>query len=195
MKIALTAVALLAIGALAGLGTWAAFSATTASSANSFAAGSVALADNDSATTTLSLSAARPADADTSCITVTYTGSLASAVRLYGTTAGTGLDAYLDLKVTRGSFSATPPAFDSCTNFTPDATDYTGAGNGVIYNGTLQGFPDTYAAGQVDPTAATPESWTSSESHVYKLQATLQDDAAAQGTNATQTFTWEARNT
>ncbi len=194
MKIALTAVALLAIGALAGLGTWAAFSATTASSANSFAAGSVALADNDSDTAMLSLSNAVPGNSDTGCITISYTGSLSSSVRLYGTTSGTGLDQYLDLTVTRGSFSGSPPAFDSCATFAADATDYIGSGAGVMYSGTLQGFADSYAAGHVDPTSGSPETWASGESHVYKLQLTVQNNSLAQGKNATETFSWEARN-
>jgi len=188
-------VALALAGALVGARTWAALSATTASTGDSFASGTVALADNDSGTAMLSLSAAVPGNSDSGCITVSYTGSLASAVRLYGTTTGTGLDAYLDLKVTRGGFSGAPPAFDSCTTFTADATDYIGSGSGVIYDGTLQGFPDGYAAGLVDPLAAGPEAWTTSEAHVYKFQITLQANPSAQAKNATQTFTWEARNT
>ena len=39
------------------------------------------------------------------------------------------------------------------------------------------------------------ESWTTGETHVYKLQVTLQDNIAAKGKSATQIFTWEARNT
>jgi hypothetical protein len=191
----LTLVAVTLASALAGAQTWAAFSATTASTGDSFASGTVALADNDSGTAMLSLSSAVPGNSDSGCITVSYTGSLASAVRLYGTTTGTGLDAYLDLKVTRGGFSGAPPAFDSCTTFTADATDYIGSGSGVIYDGTLQGFPDDYAAGRVDPLAASPETWTTSEAHVYMLQITVQNNPSAQGKDATQTFTWEARNT
>ena len=66
-KISLTA---LALGALAGAGTWAAFSATSASSANSFAAGTVALSDNDSGSAVLSLSNAVPGNSDSGCIMV-----------------------------------------------------------------------------------------------------------------------------
>jgi hypothetical protein len=191
----LTLVVVMLIATLAGVQTRAAFSATTVSAGDSFASGTVALADNDSGTAVLSLSAAVPGNSDSGCITVTYTGSLASAVRLYGTTTGTGLDTYLDLKVTRGGFSGAPPAFDSCTTFTSDATDYIGSGSGVVYDGTLQAFPDDYAAGRVDPLAAGPETWTTNEAHVYKLQITLQANPSAQGKAATQTFTWEARNT
>ena len=73
---------------------------------------------------------------------MTYDGTRSRApCSLHGTTTGTGLDAYLDLKVTRGTYSPSTPAFKSCTNFQPDGTNYIGAGNGVIYNGTLQGYP------------------------------------------------------
>ena len=46
------------------------------------------------------------------CIVLTYTGSLASTVRLYGTTGGSGLADYLNVKVTRGTqpARASPPA-------------------------------------------------------------------------------------
>lgn len=180
---------------IAGTQTWAAYNAATGNTANSFASGSVVLSDNDSDAALLTLAAAVPGATDTGCITVSYTGSLAAAVRLYGTTSGTGLAAYLDLKVTRGSFSGGPPAFDSCTTFAPDATDYVGSGSGVIYNGTLLAYPDDYATATADPPSGGAESWTSGETHVYKLQVTLQDNAAAKSKTATQIFTWEARNT
>ena len=190
-KVVATAVVVGLIGAVAGVGTWSAFSATTSNGGNTFSAGSVTLTDNDSGSAMLSLSSAKPGDSDTSCIEVTYTGSLASAVRLHGTTTGTGLDQYLDLRVTRGT---TTSPFDSCTNFTADPTDYNGNGAGVVYSGTLQGFPDAYAGGIVDPVAASPESWTAGEKHAYKFVVTVQDNDAAQGKTASQQFTWEARS-
>jgi hypothetical protein len=188
--------AIAVLGALAGAGSWAAYGGITANTPNRFAAGTVALSDGDSGTALLSLSNAVPPATDNGCITVSYTGSLASTVRLYGTTTGTGLDPYLSLKVWRGSFSGAPPAFDSCATFTADTPNFVGAGAGVVYNGTLQGFPDTYGAGIVDLDGiGSAETWTATESHVYKLEVTLQSDVAAKGKNATQTFTWEARNT
>jgi predicted ribosomally synthesized peptide with SipW-like signal peptide len=189
------AVSLLVLGVLgvALAGTWSAFSATTDNEGNTFSAGTVTLSDNDADSALFSLSNAAGGSSDTGCITVTYTGSLASTVRLYGTTGGTGLDQYLDLEITRGSLPSTPD-FDSCDGFTADGTDYIGAGAGVIYNGTLQGYADDYDAGLVDPTSGTPESWATLESHVYQIQVTVQDNDLAQGKNATQTFTWEARN-
>lgn len=129
---------MLVLGALVGAGggvTMAAFVATTANTANQIESGTVQIADNDDGSTTMSFSNANPGATDSSCIKVTSDGSLASSVRLYGTTTGSGLDPYLNLKVTRGSFTPTEPAFDSCTNFAAD---------GTIYDGTLQAFADSY---------------------------------------------------
>jgi hypothetical protein len=191
----LLAIALIAAAAaLAGSYTWSAYIATSTNDDDSIASGTVSLTDNDSDTALLSLSAAQPGASDTGCIEVRYAGSLASTVRLYGSTSGSGLDQYLDLEITRGVYSPSDPSFDSCTNFQADSTNYIGAGSGVIYDGTLQAFPDSYAAGLVDPTSGSPESWTNGEERVYRIQVTLQNNSSAEGLDATQTFTWEARN-
>jgi len=178
----------------AGGATYAAYRATTTDNGNIIEAGSVKLSDNGDGSSMLSLAAGVPGNTTSACIKVTYDGSLPATVRLHGTTTGSGLDQYLDLKVTRGVYNPATPAFKSCSNFQADGTNYVGAGNGVIYNGTLQGFPDDYASGLVDPLAGSPESWTSGEVHVYKLDVTLQANFSAQGKNATQAFRWEARN-
>ena len=174
--------------------TFAAYTATNDNTGNVVGSGTVKLTDNGDGSSMLSLSAAVPGAATSACIKVTYDGSLPATVRLHGTTTGTGLDAYLDLKITRGTYSPSDPAFRSCTNFQPDGTNYIGAGNGVIYNGTLQAFPDDYASGLVDPQSGSLETWTTGEPHVYKIEVTLQSNFAAQNKNATQAFKWEARN-
>ena len=189
-KIVGTLIVIGLVGAIAGFGSYSAFTSTTGNAGNSFAAGSVAVGDNDSGTAMLSLASAKPGDSDTSCILITSTGSLNSTVRIYSTVTGT-LGSYLTLTVTRGT-SAT--GFDNCTGFTADATDYLGSGNGVIYTGALSSFPANYATGVVDPKAATPETWTTSESHWYKFQISLDDNNAAQGLTGGASFTWEARN-
>jgi hypothetical protein len=188
----LATAAILLILAIAVGATTAAFTASTSNSNNSVVTGTVAIGDNDANGAVLALSNARPGDSDTGCIKVTFTGSLSSSVRVYATTTGS-LAPYLDLKITRGT---TSDPFRTCTNFVADATNYIGQGNGVVYSGTLQAFGSSYATGLVDPLAATPESWATSEVHAYKLQATLQSSAptAAQGLSASSTFTWEARN-
>ncbi len=188
---------LLLTGLLVGLvaaavGTaFSAFSSTTDNSGNSFAAGTVLVSDNDSGTAMLSLSGAKPGDSDTSCIKLTYTGTLGSTVRLYASVSG-ALAPYLTLTVTRGTDAA--PSFDSCGSFTPDAASYIGSGAGVIYSGPLSAFPATYSAGLVDPLAASPETWSTSESHSYRFVVSLNNDEAAQALGASASFTWEARN-
>ena len=172
------AVAIAALVPAAGGATYAAFRATSPNGGDRIEAGSVQLSDNDSGGSMLSFSGGYPGHTDTGCIEVTYSGSLDAGVRLYGNTTGTGLDQYLDLKVTRGTYSSNP-GFDSCTNFTADATNYIGAGAGVIYNGTLQGYADDYAGGLVDPPSGGAETWTTGEKHVYRIQVTLQNNAAA----------------
>lgn len=185
---------LASIGALAGRSTYAAFFNSTANSGNSFAAGTVVIGDNDAGSAMLAITNAKPTqagDTDTSCIRVTSTGTLDSTVRLYATVSGS-LAPYLTLTVTRGTDSS--PSFDSCTNFTADATNYLGSGNGVIYTGKLSAYPTSYAAAIVDPKAATPETWTTNENHSYKFVISLDDNTAAQGLSASADFTWEARN-
>ncbi len=190
-KLGLTVVAALAGSLAAAACAYAAFSAGSSNPGNSFSAGTVALADNDGSGSLLSLSSARPGDSITRCIRVESQGDLDSVVRLYGTVSG-ALAAYLSLTVTRGTDTA--PSYPSCAAFTPDSTDYTGAGPGVVYSGTLAGYPTSYGAGVVDPMAASPETWTTSEAHSYRLSITLANDPAAQGLLASASFTWEGRS-
>lgn len=180
----------MAITAIAGPATWSAFSSTTANSGNSFTAGTVVISDNDAGGSLLSLSNAKPGDSATGCIKITYTGTLASTVRLYASTTGS-LGQYLDLTVTRGTNSG---GFNSCGTFTADSTNYIGSGNGVIYSGTLSAFPTSYASGLVDPTSGSPATWNQNDNHWYKFVISLQSNDSAQGLSGTAGFTWEARN-
>ena len=84
---------------------------------------------------------AKPGDSSSAkCITVTYTGSLSSAVKLYRSsfTGGSGnLDTQVDLAVTKG----TGGAFADCSGFTPAAT------GSNVYSGKLSDFPATSGGG------------------------------------------------
>jgi hypothetical protein len=176
-----------AVATAAGVGTYSAFTATTTNAGNTFASGSVAIEDNDGGSTAmLGFSNAKPGDSDTSCIRVRYTGSLASTVKLYATVSGT-LPQYLNVVVTRGSSAS---GFDNCTGFVADSGDYGYGANGIVYSGTLQGFPSSYVAGVTDPDA----SWTNPEERWYRFAVTLADTEAAKNQTGAATFTWEARN-
>jgi hypothetical protein len=164
-----------------------AFTAVVSNAGNSISSSTVAIGDNDGGSAMLALANATPGSSDTGCIRVTYTGSLSSSVRLYGTVTGT-LAPHLILTITRGTDWA--PSFDSCTNFTPDAADHIGAGPGVVWTGLLSTFPSTWAGGVVDPST-----WTPSAAHSYKLVVSPVDRDAAEGLSSTLSVSWEARNT
>lgn len=192
------------IASVVGLATWSAFSSTTSNAANQFQTGSVTLTDNDSGSAMFNMTGAGPNDTVSKCITVSYSGTLTSNVRLYGaTTAGNGLNAYLDLKVTRGSFSGATPSSMACTdgagsNFVADSVTYSGGNgagaNGVLFNARMDLYPTTWAAGISDAPGGTPEPWTNPESHVYRFDVTVADDNNAANKTHTQTFTWEAQD-
>jgi hypothetical protein len=187
-----TAIGLMAAACLVA-SAYAAYRAVTTNSGNSFAAGSVALSDNDSGTAMFtSLTSARANDSETSCIRVRSDGTLNSTVRLYASVSGS-LASYLTLTVTRGTDVS--PVFDNCTTFGADANNYIGSGLGVVYSGALSSFPTTYGAGIVDPTVGGgTETWSQNELHIYKFVVSAGTNTAAQGLSATAAFTWEARN-
>ena len=194
-KVLLSVIVVGVIAAAAGFGTYAAFSSSTQNGANSFSAGTVVIADDDAGATLVTLATAKPGDSATGCIKVSYTGSLAANVHLYGSVSG-GLAPYLNVTVTRGTSASSFPA---CGTFTADTTNYVGSGAGVVYSGLLSALPSTYAAGIVDPSncgsAPCPaQSWTNPSNHVYKFVVTLANDNNAQGLSSNATFTWEAQN-
>jgi hypothetical protein len=178
------------LGSVAGFGVFGAFTSTTSNAGNDFATGSVTIADNDSNAALYNVTNRKPGDSVTSCIKVTFTGTLPSDVRIYtSSTIGT-LGQYVDLVITPGT--QTTSTFPSCTGFTPDAS-------GALYTGTLSNFATTrnsYANGVVDYPAST-SSWVQNDSVVYRFVATLQSTApdTAQGlATGSHAFVWEARN-
>lgn len=180
------------VGTLAGIGTFAAFSSTTANSGNSFAAGTVYISDNDSDSAMYSVSNQKPGDSVTKCIKVTYTGTLASTVKLYASSVQ-AVGQYVDLTITPGTQASS--TFPDCTGFSADS-------GGAVYTGTLKGFADThgaYASGLAlsGPSAA---NWSQNDAFVYRVQLTLQDNNNANGgsggaqSSGAHAFTFEARN-
>jgi hypothetical protein len=148
------------------------------------------LIDDDYGTSILSMRGAKPGSTDVGCHLVTYAGDEAARVHLYGETAGTGLDRFLRLTVTRGRLSGSPT---TCAGFRPDSTDYRGKGPGVIYRGTLRGFPDSYQESFMDAAWRFPEIWSNGESHAYRFEVRLKNRNRAQGLTASQRFIWSAR--
>jgi hypothetical protein len=192
-KLLATALAVTAIGSLAGASTWSAFNELTANPGNSFEAGTVTIRDDDDGAAMFAgLTNLKPGDSATRCLRVTYDGSLPARVRLHGTTGGTGLASHLHLRVTRGTKSS---GFAGCSDFSADGSTYVaGQPAGTVYDGTLAAYPDSWADGIVDPVASSPETWSAGEAHAYRFEVTVLNDVAAQGKTATQTFRFEAEN-
>ncbi|MGA2512612.1 MAG: hypothetical protein ABSG37_03230 [Candidatus Limnocylindrales bacterium] len=174
--------AFVVVGALVVVGSRAAFSATTANSANSWSSGTVVLADDDSGSAMFTVTAMKPGSSNVKCIAVTYSGSLTPAtINLYGTVAGSGLSTYLTTTVEIG----TGGSFSSCTGFISTST---------IYSGTLANFGTTYTNWATGLATWSPAS--TPDSRTFRVTTTLPSGTgnAAQGLNATATFTWEAQN-
>ena len=174
------------VGTVAGLGAYSAFTSTTTNPGNSFASGTVSIADNDAGAAMYSVSNQKPGDSVTQCIKVTYTGSVDADVKLYTPSSVGSLGQYLDVQVRPGTGS---PTFPGCTGFTPDAAD--------IYNDTLANFPASYATGILDAGPGSNTKWVGSDAVVYRFTVTLRSSApdAAQGlTSGSHAFTWEARS-
>jgi hypothetical protein len=184
-KLLLTVLIVGITGSIAALGVFSAYSATTTNDNNSYASGSVSIADNDAGSFLYQATNQAPSQQTQSCIHVTYTGSLASSVKLYLASAVANGAAF-NLTVERGTEAA--PSFPSCTGFTPTST---------AYSGTLGLFPTTYAAGVDGKAAGAP--WATNDSVDYRFTISVVDDptanahASALATGA-HTYVWEARN-
>jgi len=190
--IELVLIPILVVGARA---TYAAFSATTSNSGNSFGAGSVTLTDNDSGNAMYSVTGMMPGDSSQFCITVSYSGSLTSNVRLYASTSGS-LGTYLNMTVTQGGgtpITTNNASFNAaCTNFTADTS------GSQIYSGTLSNFSSTYtnySTGLSLTNISGSTTWAQNDFRAYKFVISLNNDNNAQGLSGTATFTWEADNT
>jgi predicted ribosomally synthesized peptide with SipW-like signal peptide len=183
-KFLLTLLIVGVVGSLAGIGTFSAFSSTTDNTGNLFEAGTVYITDNDGGSSSLyNVTNQKPGDTVTSCIKVTYTGSLSATVKLYGSGVG-ALGPYVNLTIVEGTGGG---AFGNCTGFV--------AGGTVFGPAALSTFPTTYGGG-----VSTGGTWTNPTTVTYQFTVTLADNNAANGqgsgpiTTGLHSFTWEARN-
>jgi Camelysin metallo-endopeptidase len=180
-KLGITVVALLLVGVLGSTVTWSSWTAQTRNPGNTFAPGTVAISTNATGSALFSVDALVPGTRPSRCIQVRNSGTLEAHVRLYSRiTVSTGLQAYVKLKVTRGTVS--PTGGGGCSGFTPD-------GSGVLFDGMLATFPSDWAGGIADPAT----SWAPGETHGYMFTTVLLDDNAAQGKSVAETLIWEGR--
>ena len=182
-KLLMTLVVVGLAGTSVSFGVFSAFSSTTTNPGNNFSAGTVTISDNDGGTSVYNASGQKPGEFAEKCVKVTYSGSLPSTVKLYRSAfaGGSGLDAFIDLSITKG----TGNSFD-CSDF---------SGSTAVPTTTLSAFPSSHGTGIALTNAGGSANWAQNDSVTYKVRATLQDDDAAQGLVAgSHSFTWEARN-
>jgi hypothetical protein len=185
-KTLLTIVVLGIAGAVAGTGAFSAFSKTTSNDNNTVTAGDVTITDNDSNSAAYSLPTAKPSDTASRCIVVTFSGNLASTVKIYRSafTGSTGLESNVDLAITKGTGTAA-----NCSDFSAGTS---------VYSGTLTALSAPNFTNGIALTDQTGSAvWDNADAVTYKIQATLQaaTPSASQGlTTGTHSFTWEAQN-
>jgi hypothetical protein len=175
------------IGAVAGWGAYSAFTATTTNSGNTITAGTVAITQHAGSTTLYSSSGAAPGSSIVKCVRVTYTGSLASSVKLYASAGITNGTAF-NLQVERGSGLTSPDNTMNCTGFTSSST---------AYNGALGSFATTYAGGYDGKAGGA--AWATNDSVDYRFTISVVDDTTPNAhtsslSSGAHSFPWEARN-
>jgi hypothetical protein len=187
-KSLLTLVAVGGLGAVTGLGTFSAFSATTTNSGNNISSGTVKIDQHTGATTLYSATNRGPGQTTTGCVRVTYSGSLtASAVKLYVSSGISNGDKY-NLKVERGSGLTTLDGTMSCAGFSASST---------AFDNTLDQVPTAYGGG-IDGKASAA-TWAQNDSIDYRFTITVVDDPTPNAhttpnSSGNHTFTWEARS-
>ncbi len=186
-----TTVAVLALMAgVAVFSTSAAFTATSSNSGNRIEAGTVAIGDSDAGTGNLyNALDQKPGSGNgptAACIRVSYSGSLASAVKLYSSSISNGSQFWL--KVERGSGLSNLGAGMSCAGFSSSSTPF---------DAGLDTFPSTYAGG-IDGKAA-GAAWGTNDTVDYRFTIYTVDDATPNAhtsamDSGAHSFTWEAQN-
>mgnify|MGYP001021391318 CR=1 FL=1 len=163
--------------------------ATTTNGVNTFATGTISLADNDSNGLLFSPAAMNPGDTLARCIRVRYTGSITTSnVRLYttGESATNSLDQYITIKIEQGTdATGGGPAFGNCTNFTPAVTLFNTAS---LQNLSLNKYDFATGLDTWQPVA-------NNETRDYRFTYTFSSSApnSVMASTAQVTFTWESQ--
>ena len=168
----------------------AAFSDTTANAGNYFHGGTVFLGDNGAGSAMFTIDAMDPGEVHTSCIEVTYSGSITSPspVKVYIATPpaeSADLGDHIELTIERGTSDAT--AFGDCGTFALEATPQPATPLSTFY-----GARTDYATGV--------GTWTPSatgESRFYRVTAELLESVPDSQEGATLddvVFTWEIQS-
>ena len=176
-----------ALGTVAGIGTFSAFSATTVNAGNVFDAGTVSISDNDAGAAMYTIANATPGTPVVRCITVTYTGSLPANVHLYGSAVG-AIGPFVNLSIDKGTGTSPFPNLHELHARTRARTSSRGR-SAASPRRTPTSRPARRRSRACRPRG------TRTTSVVYRFTLTLQNNSAAIGlTSGLHSFTWEAQN-
>ncbi len=173
-------------GSLVAFASFSAFSSQTTNSGNTFAAGTVVIGDNDAGAAMYSLTNQSPDITVKRCIRVTYTGTLASTVKLYASQApGAGAN---DVNLVIRQVTGTLPAFPACTGLLDGA---------VVYTGTLGAFATartSFANGLAVNDQLASAVWDNTDAVIYQFELTVPSTSPQGTTTGTHAFQWESQN-
>jgi hypothetical protein len=168
-----------------GLTVWvashAAFTGSSASPGNAWAAGQVVLSDDDSNSALFTATGLKPGMTGTKCIAVTYGGTVASGdVRIYGTNSTGTLSPYITMTIEMGSVGS----FAGCGSFTASSTPVNSVAVSTI------GTKTTYATGY-----STGWSPAAGASRVFRFTYAMSASTPDSQESATcaLSFTWETQ--
>ena len=153
---------------------YAAFTASTSNSGNTFSSGNVQLSDNDSGSALFTATALKLGSSDAPCIDVIYTGTLPSTVKL--SAASTALAPHLDFAIEEIGTS------DNCASPTGTRTAIDMADTNLA----------TKVTALTAPGIAIGWSPSTTQTKRYRFSYTLQDNNAGQNKTASVGFTWTA---
>jgi hypothetical protein len=210
---AFTAVACLAAVGSASLvyqASSAAFTASTENHTDSFTAGALALSDNDSNAAMFTVAGLVPGSSGSSCITVTYTGTVvpSAPVQVYvaagdatdtAGSGGGGTSAYLNFSLETATGSGIFGSGAACTGLTGTTIFGNTADTVVTAGRMLSDFvaKNTYSTGG---TTSVSSGWTpssgASTTKVFRFNYKMATDTpnSAMGALAVVKITWEARS-
>jgi hypothetical protein len=179
-----------ALGTVAALGVFGAFSATTQNAGNEITTGTVALSDNDVGQALFAINNAEPGDSWTRCIKVSYSGSVEAEVRSYMTQANGPLLPYLRMTAERGTQTGTA-TFPSCAGFVSNTP------NDPAPETPLPPMTGTWDFGTVVLGPNGANTWQPGDSIVTRItmRLTAETPNSVQGASTgVSTVYWEARN-
>jgi hypothetical protein len=187
-KLLLTALVVAGLGSMTALGVFGAFSATTQNAGNEISTGTVTLADNDAGSAMFNVTNAKPGDAWSRCIRISYNGTLPAQVHFYTQASPGALASYMNMKIHSGT--QTGSTFPSCTGFNadPGADIYDGVAASSFVGSFDNGLPISSTSGS---------NWQPGDSVVLRFILTLDPstpDSTQGASTGPVTVVWEARN-